>query len=171
MSRPDDSPAFAPPPLPGERSGPRPTRLARKAGPRPAALLPPPFPQPPRRVLVVDDDAGVRGFIAQVLDRTGFQCVVRTASDGMAGGNQVPAFQPHLIILDVDMPVVDGGELCQRVKADGRFSNTRILMMTGNRHDERLERALQAGADGWLKKPFVVEEFVFKVADLLAGVA
>ena len=96
---------------------------------------------------------------------------VRTASDGMAGGNEIPFFQPHLIILDVDMPVVHGGELCQWVKADGRFPNTKILMMTGNRRDERLEMALQAGADGWLPKPFVIADFVFKVADLLAGLS
>lgn len=171
MSKPDDSPAFVLNPSPGERSGSTPRKVALMPGARPVRLLPPPSPQPPRRVLVVDDDAGIRGFIAQVLDRTGFQSVVRTAGDGMAGGNQIPAFQPHLIILDVDLPVVDGGGLCQWVKADSRFSSTRILMMTGNRYDKRLDRALQAGADGWLAKPFVVEEFVFKVVDLLAGVA
>jgi len=171
LSKPDDSPAFALTPSPGERSGAFPRRLALTPGARLALLPPPRSPELPRRVLVVDDDAGVRGLIAQVIDRTGFPCVVRTASDGMTGGKQIPAFQPHLIILDVNMPVVDGGRLCQWVKADGRFPNTKILMMTGNRHDKRLDMALQAGADGWLAKPFVVEEFVFKVADLLACVA
>ena len=171
MSKPDDSPAFGLTPSPGEWSGAAPRRLALMLGARPVPLLPPPSPQPPCRVLVVDDDDGVRGLIVQLLGRTGFQCVVRMARDGMAGGDQIPVFQPHLIILDVDMPVVDGGQLCQWVKADDHFPNTKILMITGSQQDEQLDIALQAGADGWLSKPFVVEDFVFKVADLLAGVA
>jgi len=167
MSRPDDSPMLAPTPSPGGRSVAPPMGPEQMPGGHPEPLL----PQPRRRVLVVDDDDGVRGLIVQLLDRPGLPCVVRTASDGMVGGNQIPVFEPHLIILDVDMPVVDGGQLCQWVKANGRFPNTKILMITARQQDEQLDIALQAGADGWLSKPFVVEDFVFKVADLLAGVA
>jgi CheY-like chemotaxis protein len=163
MSNPDASPTLALPPSAAEE--------ARGQPHRPVRMLGPLLYQPRRRVLVVDDDEGVRELIVQLLDRTGLPCVVRTASDGMAGGNEIRVFRPHLIILDVDMPVVHGGELCQWVKADGRFPNTRVLMMTGDRRDERLEMALQAGADGWLPKPFTIVDFVSKVADLLARVA
>lgn len=106
------------------------------------------------RVLVVDDDPGVRTSVAAALRREGY--TVELASDGMEALDRLGAGPFDCVVLDVLMPRLDGLEVCRRLRARGNFAP--VLMLTvRNLVADRVE-GLDAGADDYLAKPFAVEE-------------
>jgi two-component system KDP operon response regulator KdpE len=110
------------------------------------------------RVLVVDDDPQVANLIASFLARHGYE--VRTASDAESAMTSIRARRPALILTDLEMPDMDGIELCRRVR---ETSNIPILVMSGNADCESEVAALDAGADDYLVKPFVPERLLARV--------
>ena len=122
----------------------------------------------PYRVLIVDDEEKIRELYLQLLIRSGLDCVVDEAEDGLAAQAKVPVFRPHLIILDIVMPKLNGAQLCRWVRASG-FADTKVLVTTANPSNGLFEQALEAGADDWLPKPMRIGEFIGKVSQMLAG--
>jgi excisionase family DNA binding protein len=113
------------------------------------------------RVLVVDDDRQFAGFLVALFGRQFPGIHVDVANDGFDAGRQVQRGRPHLVLLDVMMPGIDGVEVCRRLKADPQTATTRVLAMTGH-HSAELERRIrEAGAECLLRKPF-------STADLLS---
>ena len=118
------------------------------------------------RVLIVDDDAAVRGMVAQALSlESRFR--VEVAEDGYEGLIKVGTFRPHLLVLDVRMPGLDGFQVCRKVKGDPATSRTRILAITGFVAANARERLLAAGADGFLQKPLQLDALYAEVTRLL----
>jgi excisionase family DNA binding protein len=118
------------------------------------------------RILIVDDDASLRGTVAQALSlEPRFR--VEVAGDGYEGLIKVGTFRPHLLVLDVRMPGLDGCQVCRKVKEDRVTSRTRILAITGFAGGGARERLLAAGADGFLQKPLQVDALYAEVARLL----
>jgi excisionase family DNA binding protein len=118
------------------------------------------------RILIVDDDASLRGTVAQALSlEPRFR--VEVAGDGYQGLIKVGTFRPHLLVLDVRMPGLDGCQVCRKVKEDPVTSRTRILAITGFAGGGARERLLAAGADGFLQKPLQVDALYAEVARLL----
>ena len=115
------------------------------------------------RILLVDDEVAITSNLAPFLERAGF--TVQVAGDGEAALNHLESFAPHLIILDVLMPKMDGREVCRRLRAAGDW--TPILMLT--RVGEATERAmtLEEGADDYLNKPFDPHELVARIRAVL----
>lgn len=115
-----------------------------------------------RHILVVDDDPGIRGMIATVLQYEGYS--VETAANGRDALVRIDARRPHLIFLDLQMPVMTG----QQLLAQLREANTGIpvvFMSAGYR--VRLE-AERCGADGYLAKPFELDD-VLTTVERFAG--
>lgn len=104
------------------------------------------------RVLVVDDDRVFTQIIASVLEREGF--MVATASDGEEGLQKAQDLKPHLIILDVMMPKLDGYEVCRRLREQPITANILILMLTALGEQQVLKKGgFAVGADDLLTKP------------------
>ncbi|MBI1845603.1 MAG: response regulator [Candidatus Rokubacteria bacterium] len=122
----------------------------------------------PMRVLVVDDDAGVLRFLQTVLTSALPDAVVETAQDGYSALLKVGAFQPELLILDLRMPLVDGFQVCQRLKGDPSTKHIRILAITGYAEADMRNRALACGADAFLAKPMRPDVLQATLAMLLA---
>ena len=119
----------------------------------------------PVRILIVDDDAGLRTALLAIFSghpRYAAQAVMDTA-DGLA---RISTFRPHLVLLDLRRPGVDGADLCRAVKAAPETHSTRILAMGGPPEDEARQRLLAAGADGFLPKPFTLSQLEAEVARL-----
>ena len=122
--------------------------------------------QPPgKKVLIVDDDPGIKKLLTKMLSRKHFE--VETASDGFEAGIKVMEFKPGLIILDLIMPGMDGFEVCRRMKENSETSQIKILAITGYDTKENRNRIMEAGADGYLAKPLEKDPFIKQVEKLL----
>jgi len=106
-----------------------------------------------RRILVVDDRWAVRQLIARLLEPMGFE--VREAADGQAGVEVWKAWRPHLILMDLRMPVMDGYEAMRRIRAESGGKDTVIVALSASVFEEERADLLSAGCDGFLRKPFV----------------
>lgn len=104
------------------------------------------------RILVVDDDPAVVEVLSRFLLRDGYE--VRTACNGRRAWEQVQVEQPDLILLDVNMPEMDGITLCKYLKDDENTALIPITILTGQDDYESRRRGIEAGADDFLAKPF-----------------
>lgn len=117
----------------------------------------------PVRILVADDDPAVRESLRRSLTFNGYE--VDTTDDGAQAIAEVEARRPDALILDINMPNLDGLETCRRLRASG--DDIPILMLTAR--DEVRDRVLglDAGADDYMPKPFALEELLARVRALL----
>ena len=103
------------------------------------------------RVLVVDDLPENRDLLAQMLAPVGFE--IRTANEGAEAVAQCQAWHPHLVLLDLRLPVMDGFEVARRIR-EAHGSAVRIVALSASAFAEDRQRAITAGADAFLSKPF-----------------
>ena len=105
------------------------------------------------QVLVADDDPVYRTLLNELFGEWGFD--VTLAADGQEAWEILQgADPPKLIVLDWMMPRMDGFEVCKRIRSETRSKNTYVLMMTGSRKKAEIMKAVVAGADDYLIKPF-----------------
>jgi len=116
-------------------------------------------------VLVVDDEEQNRHMLVRLLQREGY--VVHTAADGESALATIERTSPDVILLDVQMPGLDGFEVCRSVKHNAATRLTPVVMVTGlNAREHRIE-SIHAGADDFLTKPFDVHELSARVRSLI----
>jgi chemosensory pili system protein ChpA (sensor histidine kinase/response regulator) len=119
-------------------------------------------------VMVVDDSATVRKITARVLSRRGYR--VTEARDGIEALEMLQAGTPGAMLLDIEMPRMDGFELLRRVRGDARWRELPVIMITSRTADKHREMAMQLGADLFLGKPFEEQDLLAQVARVLTGV-
>jgi two-component system response regulator MprA len=127
------------------------------------ALLQPPGPSAGGRVLVVDDDPDVRDSLARALRLSGY--AVTTALHGADALDAVARSPVDLIVLDVQMPVLDGFDACRMLRARGDV--TPVLVLTARAAVDDRVAGLAVGADDYLVKPFALRELLARVRALL----
>ncbi|GHJ07516.1 DNA-binding response regulator [Micromonospora humidisoli] len=116
-----------------------------------------------QRVLVVDDDRTVSDVVCRYLEHAGYQ--VDHVGDGAAALAAVAAAPPQLVVLDVMLPVLDGLEVCRRLRQ--RPDGVPIVMLTARGDEADRILGLQLGADDYLSKPFSPRELVLRVRSVL----
>src|SRR2546430_1363904 len=114
------------------------------------------------RVLVIDDDADIRGLVTELLSRAGLD--VEGAADGRLGLRSFHQSPPDLVVLDVSMPELDGWQTLERIRD---LSDVPVLMLTARGDELERVRGLKAGADDYVVKPFGRQELVARVQALL----
>ncbi len=114
-------------------------------------------------VLLVEDDRGVRESLARALTYEGYD--VETAPDGIEAMQVLDRRTPDVIVLDVMMPVMDGLEVCRRIRSRG--DSTPVLMLTARHEVTDRVAGLDAGADDYLVKPFALDELLARLRALL----
>lgn len=117
----------------------------------------------PRRILVVEDDPGLRETLAEVLRDDGHD--VRVAEDGEAALDEVEAWRPELIVLDLMMPRMDGFAFRQAQRERSAPSTAKVLVLSAAQGVEAAAEEL--GADAWLVKPFGLSDVLASVEGLL----
>ena len=117
-------------------------------------------------ILIADDSRPVRRTIEFVLTRAGF--VTLTAGDGEEALAVARRECPPVVLLDVEMPRLDGFEVCRRIREDPALVRTWVVMLTANGRPADELRALEAGADRYVTKPFNDDEVVGLLEELLA---
>ena len=105
------------------------------------------------RVLVVDDEAGIRNVIAESLSHRATPYDVMTAADGFEAGRLVATFRPDVVLLDLRMPGLDGFQVCRTIKGDSETASTVVIAMTGYHTQETEARIVECGALRCLCKP------------------
>jgi putative two-component system response regulator len=119
----------------------------------------------PARVLIVDDESANRNLLARLLTRDGY--TAECAADGEGALAAVAISPPDLILLDVNLPGIDGFEVCRTMKADPETRLIPIVLLTGLNDRERRIRGIEIGADDFLGKPFDPDELRARVRSLL----
>jgi two-component system chemotaxis response regulator CheY len=121
-----------------------------------------------KKILVVDDSSTVRQQIQIALKDCGFE--ILEACDGMEGISKISADREvALVILDVNMPRMNGIEMLEKVKEAGQNAGLLVIMLTSEGQQTLIERAKKAGAKGWIVKPFKAELLAAAVRKLLAA--
>ena len=116
------------------------------------------------RALIVDDSRFVRGYLRGMLEARGMTC--EEAADGRAGMEQLHSgVSFNLALVDWNMPVMNGLEMLRQLRAEG-FSDLKVMMVTTEAENDYIVRALDAGADEYLMKPFDDEALTEKLAML-----
>jgi len=143
--------------------------LVRRYQTRPQALtlVETPKPQAVPLVMVVDDSLTMRKVTARVLERHNFDVAV--ARDGVEALEKMEEQVPDLMLLDIEMPRMDGYELAKIMRADSRYQNVPIIMITSRSGDKHRQRALDLGVQRHLGKPYQELDLMRNVYDLLGG--
>ena len=118
-----------------------------------------------RRVLVVDDDPAILELIALRLDLAGYE--TRLARDGADALRAVSATKPAAMVLDINMPHMDGFEVLERLKASGTLARLPTMVLTARNNVEDVRRAIGLGARDYMSKPFDDRMLLARVARLL----
>ncbi len=109
-------------------------------------------------VMVVDDSLTVRKITSRMLIREGFE--VATAKDGVDGLQQLQDIQPDIILLDIEMPRMDGFEFARNVRADAKARDIPIIMITSRTADKHRNRAMELGVNEYMGKPYQEEQLL-----------
>ena len=114
------------------------------------------------RVLVVDDEQSIRRAVGRALTARGYQ--VQLATDGEQALTAAAAFQPDLVVLDLNLPALNGLEVCRQLRG---WSSVPILVLSVREDEPDKVAALDLGADDYLTKPFGIDELMARVRALL----
>ena len=120
-----------------------------------------------KRILLVEDDSKNMTLFRDLLRVSGYETV--EATDGKQGVESAKANKPDLILMDIQMPVMDGLEATKILKADSITSDIPIVALTANAMKGDEQRITEAGCDGYMTKPIDIKEFLKLVAEYLPG--
>ena len=119
-----------------------------------------------KRVLVVEDDREVNTLICRFLGQRGFAC-----DSALSAAQCLEAIEasgaPDVILLDLELPDMDGADLCSQLRQKPSIDGVPILVMTGYQQESKLDRIRAAGADDHILKPFSPKEMLAKVNDMV----
>ncbi len=121
----------------------------------------------PAKILYIEDDPASRHLVQRVLDNKGYNVVL--AADGLEGISMAQQHCPNLILMDINLPSMDGREITTRLRSLPNFTNTPIVALTANHSKGSRELALAAGCTGFLTKPIDVASFPGQVFAYLNG--
>jgi DNA-binding response OmpR family regulator len=118
-----------------------------------------------KKVLIVDDEPSIIVALQFLMEQSGYATVV--AFSGEEAMEAVAQHHPDLMLLDIMLPVVDGFEVCQRVRENPDWNDIRIVLVTALGNESNVTKGLDLGADAYVTKPFSNADLVAKVKELL----
>ena len=121
-------------------------------------------------VLTVDDNQFMRKVVRNLLVNVGVR-TIHEAADGLAGLEAIRTFVPDIVILDWEMPLLDGGEVARMIRSPGKFQvpDVPIIMLSGHVERWRVEKAQQLGVNEFLKKPVSGKALLDRMVAILAN--
>ncbi|MFH1416008.1 MAG: response regulator [Elusimicrobiota bacterium] len=118
-----------------------------------------------KKALIVDDEETVRNTASMIFK--GWNLNVTVAEDGSSALNEVKKIKPDIILLDIQMPGIDGFEVCRILKTKRETRKIKIIMLTGLGKTFQVDRAFESGADDYVIKPVDWDRLKEKVSSLL----
>src|SRR6185503_11074025 len=120
-----------------------------------------------KRILIVDDEPSIVVSLEFLMKREGLD--VEVAADGEAALAAIEQRAPDLVLLDLMLPKVNGFDVCQRLRADPRHRDLKIVMLTAKGRETDQAKGMALGADLYITKPFSTKELVAQVKQLLGA--
>jgi two-component system alkaline phosphatase synthesis response regulator PhoP len=128
---------------------------------------PPSGPAATTRILIAEDEPSIVVSLEFLLKGAGYE--VMTARDGGEALRAAEELKPDLMVLDIMLPVVNGFDVCRRIRESPVLRHILILLLTARGRESEIARGLALGANAYMTKPFATRELMKTVADLLAG--
>jgi DNA-binding response OmpR family regulator len=119
----------------------------------------------PQKILIVDDEPSIIVPLQFLMEQNGYEAMV--AFSGEEAMETIADHPPDLILLDIMLPVIDGFEVCQRVRENPEWNHIRIILLTAMGSEANVAKGMALGADAYITKPFSNSEVVAKVKSLL----
>jgi len=119
------------------------------------------------KILIAEDQDDLREMIAHTLRLSGYEVV--SAKNGERAVQLATKTNPDLIILDYELPRLNGRQVCKRLKALETFTNTPIVIISSYGNPRYMEASLEAGAEEFIRKPFELDHLIQRVDTLLAA--
>jgi excisionase family DNA binding protein len=120
-----------------------------------------------RKVLIVDDEPQTLRLINRLIKKIDEKLGIDMAADGFEAGRKLEVFAPDLVVLDLNLPGIDGFKVCKTIRSGERSKRTKILAISGSNSDENRKRILSCGADEFMAKPFEADAFAVAIKRLL----
>lgn len=120
---------------------------------------------PARKVLIVDDEPNIVTALEFLFRRSGYD--VRQAVNGAEALEQIEAYRPDVVLMDVMMPVKSGYEVCQKMRERPDLAQIKIVMLSAKGSEAEVNKGLSLGADLYITKPFSTQELVATIDRLL----
>ena len=116
------------------------------------------------KVLIVDDTTTTRMHERLLLVDLGFE--IDEARDGIEAMKKVSVDRPDLVLMDIEMPKMDGIECCRMIKQDKRFRETKVIMVSSKDEFSKIDEAFKAGCDDYVTKPIDRAELLEKIGEI-----
>jgi chemosensory pili system protein ChpA (sensor histidine kinase/response regulator) len=121
----------------------------------------------PMQVMVIDDSVTVRKVTSRLLERNGMEVIL--AKDGVDAVTQLQDVKPDVMLLDIEMPRMDGFEVATVVRNDERLKEVPIIMITSRTGEKHKQRAMDIGVNRYMGKPFQENELLGTITELMTG--
>lgn len=118
-----------------------------------------------KRILIVDDELDLLKIVTFRVKKAGYDIIA--ASDGQAALDLIQQQKPDLILLDLRLPIVDGWEVCRRIKADENLKYIPVILLSASASSMNQEKIKELNAQDYLMKPFDPEVLLEKIKDLI----
>jgi two-component system alkaline phosphatase synthesis response regulator PhoP len=118
-----------------------------------------------KTVLIADDEPNIVVSLEYLMEHNGYQ--VKVARDGAEALAVAEQWKPDLVLLDIMLPVNNGFEVCQKIRANPQLANTRVVMLSAKGRDVEVAKGLALGADAYITKPFSTRELIAQVRSIL----
>ena len=119
----------------------------------------------PARILIVDDEKPIVTLLAQTFEQEGHE--VATAKDGIDCMNQMAAFRPDVVIMDIMMPKLDGVDTTRLIRRNRSYADIIVVALSAKADEETRHRMKEAGANLFMRKPFVIAKLLARVSQML----
>ncbi len=121
----------------------------------------------PQRILIVEDDSNILILLNFLMTNSGYE--TRACSDGPGALKAAAEFLPHLVLLDIMLPGLNGYDVCRALRAAPAHAGTRIVILSAKGRDHEIAMAQASGADAYVTKPFSTRDVMSTVQRLLAS--
>lgn len=115
------------------------------------------------KILVIDDDRDILESLQNSLELPKVKLDIRTAPGGMLGLQEAKRFRPDVVILDLQMPGVNGFEVLDEIRSDSELSHTKVIMLTAKDDSRNLWEGIDRRLDDFISKPFDLEELEARI--------
>jgi len=118
-----------------------------------------------QRVLIADDEPNIAVSLEFLMEQSGYE--IRTVANGDDALSVAREFRPHLLLLDIMLPLKNGFEVCQVIRESPELKPVKIIMLTAKGRETEVAKGLALGADAYITKPFATRELLEAVKRLL----